>query len=103
MGGVHIVRAIVEREELMRGTHVATTLGDYMGATHQFFALYYRPHDMYVGNLVTALGCIDAGITCIIDNSNNARSSEHSDAAIQALLDSGIRALHASGRAQAGE
>ncbi len=79
------------------------TLGEYMGATHQFFALHYRPHDMYVGNLVTALGCIDAGITCIIDNSNNARSSEHSDAAIQALLDSGIRALHASGPAQFGE
>jgi hypothetical protein len=38
---------------------------------------------MYVGNLVTALGCIDAGITCIIDNSNNARSPEHSDAAIR--------------------
>jgi cytosine/adenosine deaminase-related metal-dependent hydrolase len=81
----------------------ATTLGEYMGATHQLFALHYRPHDMYVGNLITALGCIDAGITCIVDNSNNARSSEHSNAAIQALLDSGIRALHASGRPQAGE
>src|SRR3984893_3893090 len=81
----------------------AATLGDYMSATHQFFALHYRPHDMYVGNLVTALGCIDARITCIIDHSNNARSPEHSDAAIQALFDSGIRALHASGQAQAGE
>ena len=40
---------------------------------------------MYVGNMVTALGCIDAGITCIIDNSHNARSAAHSDAAIQAL------------------
>ena len=81
----------------------ATTLADYMGATHQFFGLHYRPQDIYVGNLVTALGCIDAGITCIIDNSNNSRSAEHSDAAIQALLDSGIRALHASGSPQAGE
>jgi cytosine/adenosine deaminase-related metal-dependent hydrolase len=81
----------------------AATLGDYMGATHQSFALHYRAHDMYVGNLVTALSCIDAGITCIIDNSNNARSSEHSEAAIEALFDSGIRALHASGAAQAGE
>jgi len=81
----------------------ATTLAEYMGATHQFFALHYRPHDMYVGNLLSALGCIDAGITCIIDNSNNARSPEHSDAAIEALLDSGIRAIHASGGAQAGE
>ena len=81
----------------------AATIGDYMGATHQFFALHYRAHDMYVGNMITALGCIDAGITCLIDNSHNSRSSEHSDAAIRALIDSGIRALHASGPPQVGE
>jgi 5-methylthioadenosine/S-adenosylhomocysteine deaminase len=77
-------------------------IGSYMATTHQGFALHYRPHDMYVGNLVTALGCIDAGITCIIDNSHNSRSAAHSDAAIQALLDSGIRAVHASGAPQNG-
>src|SRR5262245_35529330 len=65
-------------------------IAEYMAATHQGFARYYRPRDMYVGNLITALGCIDAGITCIIDNSHNSRSSAHSDAAIQALFDSGI-------------
>ncbi len=58
---------------------------------------------MYVGNLITALGCIDAGITCIIDNSHNSRSPAHSDAAIQALFDSGIRAVHASGAPQSGD
>src|SRR5262249_7875904 len=75
----------------------------YMATTHQGFARYYRPHDMYVGNLITALGCIDAGITFIIDNSHNSRSAAHSDAAIQALLDSGIRAVHASGAPQNGD
>src|SRR3989449_5861957 len=75
----------------------------YMATTHQGFARYYRPHDMYVGNLITALGCIDAGITCIIDNSHNSRTSAHSDAAIQALFDSGIRAVHASGAPQFGD
>jgi cytosine/adenosine deaminase-related metal-dependent hydrolase len=78
-------------------------INEYMATTHQGFARYYRPHDMYVGNLITALGCIDAGITCIIDNSHNARSAAHSDAAIQALFDSGIRAVHASGAPQAGD
>jgi len=77
-------------------------LSKYMATTHQLFALHYRPHDMYVGNLVTALGCIDAGITCIIDNSHNSRSAAHSDAAIQALFDSGIRAVHASGAPMSG-
>jgi cytosine/adenosine deaminase-related metal-dependent hydrolase len=77
-------------------------IGRYMATTHQGFALHYRPRDMYVGNLVTALGCIDAGITCIIDNSHNSRSPAHSDAAIQALFDAGIRAVHASGAPQNG-
>ncbi len=75
----------------------------YTATTHQGFARYYRPRDMYVGNLITALGCIDAGITTIIDNSHNSRSSAHSDAAIQALFDSGIRAVHASGAPQSGD
>jgi len=77
-------------------------IGKYMATTHQGFALHYRPHDMYVGNLVTALGCMDAGITCIIDNSHNSRSAAHSDEAIRALFDSGIRAVHASGAPQNG-
>src|SRR5579871_621760 len=77
-------------------------IGKYMATTNQGFALHYRPQDMYVGNLITALGCIDAGITCIIDNSHNARSAAHSDSAVQALIDSGIRAVHASGAPQAG-
>jgi cytosine/adenosine deaminase-related metal-dependent hydrolase len=77
-------------------------IGNYMATTHQGFAPFYRPHDMYVGNLITALGCIDDGITCIIDNSHNSRSAAHSDAAIEALFDSGIRAVHASGPPQFG-
>lgn len=77
-------------------------IADYMAITHRGFAPYYRPHDMYVGNLVTALGCVNAGITCVIDNSHNSRSSAHSDAAIEALFDSGIRAVHASGPPQFG-
>jgi 5-methylthioadenosine/S-adenosylhomocysteine deaminase len=80
----------------------AVTITDYNAYTHQGFGPFYRPHDMYVGNLATALGCIDAGITCIIDNSHNSRTSAHSDAAIQALFDSGIRAVHASGAPQFG-
>jgi cytosine/adenosine deaminase-related metal-dependent hydrolase len=73
-----------------------------MATTHNGFAPFYRPHDMYVGNLITALGCINAGITCVIDNSHNSRSAAHSDAAIEALFDAGIRAVHASGPPQAG-
>src|SRR6516164_6832867 len=81
----------------------SASIDDYMGATHRGFAPFYQPEDMYVGNLITALGCIDAGITCFIDNSHNSRSAAHSDAAIKALFDSGIRAVHASGAPTFGE
>ena len=88
--------------QLRRINPNAATLAAYSAATHLGFGPVYRPHDMYVGNLITALGCIDAGITCVIDNSHNARTSEHSDEAIRALIESGIRAVHASGAPQAG-
>lgn len=78
------------------GPNIAT-LQDYIGVTHASLAQYYRPRDMYVGNLLSALGCINAGITCMIDNSHNSRSAAHSDMAVRALFDAGIRAVHASG------
>ena len=89
--------------QLRRINPNAATLAEYSAATHLSFAKAYRPHDMYVGNLITALGCIDAGITCVIDNSHNSRSAAHSDMAIRALIDSGIRGVHASGAPLAGD
>jgi 5-methylthioadenosine/S-adenosylhomocysteine deaminase len=89
--------------QLRRINPNSPTLADYSNATHLSFAKAYRPQDMYVGNYLTAVGCIDAGITCVIDNSHNARTAEHSDAAVEALMDSGARAVHASGAPQAGD
>jgi cytosine/adenosine deaminase-related metal-dependent hydrolase len=89
--------------QLRRINPNSPTLPDYMNATHLSFAKAYRPKDHYVGNYITAIGCIDAGITCMIDNSHNSRSAAHSDAAIEALIDSGMRAVHASGPPGAGE
>src|SRR6201996_3137692 len=79
------------------------TLLDYLNSTHFSFAPHYRPEDMYIGNLLTALGALDAGITTIVANSHNARSPAHSDASVDALEDSGIRAVYAPGKPLAGE
>jgi cytosine/adenosine deaminase-related metal-dependent hydrolase len=57
-------------------------------------AQFYKPEDMYAANLISALGCIDSGTTCLMDWSHNSRTAALSDAAIQALFDSGIRAIH---------
>ena len=89
--------------QLRRINPNAATLEDYCNATHFSFAKYYRPRDIYVGNLLTALGCIDAGITTVIDNSHNSRTGAHADAAVEALLDAGIRAVHASGAPVSGD
>ncbi len=57
----------------------------------------YRPEDAYAGNLIGALGAIDAGITTMLDWSHIQNTPEHSDAAIRALQESGIRAVFAYG------
>ncbi|WP_402718279.1 amidohydrolase family protein [Janthinobacterium rivuli] len=89
--------------QLRRINPNAATLEHYCNATHFSFAKYYRPRDIYVGNVLTALGCIDAGITTVVDNSHNSRTAAHSDAAVDALLDAGIRAVHASGAPVSGD
>jgi 5-methylthioadenosine/S-adenosylhomocysteine deaminase len=57
----------------------------------------FRPEDAYVGNLVSALGAIDAGITTLLDWSHIQGSPAHTDAVVQALKDSGLRAVFAYG------
>lgn len=57
----------------------------------------FRPEDAYAGNMVSALGAIDAGITTLLDWSHIQGSPAHTDAVIQALKDSGMRAVFAYG------
>ncbi len=57
----------------------------------------FRPEDAYAGNLVSALGAIDAGVTTLLDWSHIQASPEHTDAVIEALRDSGLRAVFAYG------
>ena len=45
--------------QLRRINPNSPTLPDYMNATHLSFAKAYRPQDHYVGNYLTAAGCID--------------------------------------------
>ena len=57
----------------------------------------YRPEDAYAGNVVSAVGAIDAGVTTLLDWSHIQASPAHTDAVIQALKDSGLRAVFAYG------
>ncbi|HEY4606289.1 MAG TPA: amidohydrolase family protein [Acidimicrobiia bacterium] len=57
----------------------------------------FRPEDAYAGNLVSAVGAIDAGITTLLDWSHIQASPAHTDAVVEALRDSGLRAVFAYG------
>ncbi|GIH16331.1 TRZ/ATZ family hydrolase [Rugosimonospora africana] len=58
---------------------------------------YMRPYDTYNGILLGALEALDAGVTTLLDWSHCVETPEHTDAAVQALRDSGLRAVFAHG------
>jgi 5-methylthioadenosine/S-adenosylhomocysteine deaminase len=57
----------------------------------------YRPLEMYLTTKLTAVASLDAGITTVIDACHLSLSPEHTDAALQALNESGLRVLHMVG------
>lgn len=71
-------------------------------ASSNDFANIYRPEDVYLGGLVSALGALDAGVTTMLDWSHISNTPDHSDAAIAALRASGMRAVYAFGQARSG-
>ena len=56
------------------------------------FAPVYRPEDVYISELFGGLAQLDNGVTTVHDVSQIHHSPAHSDAAIQALFDTGRRA-----------
>jgi 5-methylthioadenosine/S-adenosylhomocysteine deaminase len=71
----------------------------YIDVVAETLGAHYRPLDMYLSTRLTAVASLDAGITTIIDACHSSRSPEHTDAALEALEFSGIRALHMVGAA----
>ncbi len=57
----------------------------------------FSPEDAYVGNLLSCVGAVDAGVTTLLDWSHIQGSPAHTDAVIAALQDSGMRAVFAYG------
>lgn len=82
--------------QLRRSIPDVSDLGQYVMSMLAGVAPSYTPADMHVGTRLAALTALDSGITTMLDFSHNSRSAAHSDAAIQALIDSGIRGVHAS-------
>ncbi|MCI2422341.1 amidohydrolase family protein [Saccharopolyspora sp. K220] len=84
-------------QAFLRGIAADWTLGQYMTGLHLGLSGFFTAEDTYAGNFVGAVEALDSGITTLLDWSHNVNTPEHSDAAVQALADSGIRAVFAHG------
>ncbi|QRG06634.1 amidohydrolase family protein [Xanthobacter dioxanivorans] len=68
------------------------TLLEYFRWVHAGLATRFTPDDIAIATLVGALGQIDAGTTTLVDWCHNNPTPAHTDAAVEALAESGIRA-----------
>lgn len=81
----------------LRGIAADWTVAMYMQAMHRGLATLYRPDDIYIANLVGALNQIHCGTTTLVDWCHNNPTPEHTDAAVDGLVESGIRAVFLHG------
>jgi 5-methylthioadenosine/S-adenosylhomocysteine deaminase len=84
-------------QSLIRHMSTDWTLPQYFSGVRGVLGNNYSPEDMYAANLIAMLDALDSGITTLVDWSHNNNTPEHADAAIQAVLDSGIRCVWAYG------
>jgi 5-methylthioadenosine/S-adenosylhomocysteine deaminase len=82
---------------ILRNVGPDMTLADYMRDINNLAGSVFRPEDMHAANLVSALGTLAAGTTCVLDWSQAQNTPAHSDAAIAGLKESGARAVFGYG------
>ena len=81
----------------IRGIAGDWTMGQYLRGMHANLATGFKPEDIYLGNLAGALTQINGGVTTLFDWSHNNPTPDHTDAAIDGLIESGVRAVFGHG------
>jgi cytosine/adenosine deaminase-related metal-dependent hydrolase len=84
-------------QALFRNIGSDWTLAHYFTGLHGTMSELYRPEDTYAGNLIGTLEALDSGITTLLDWSHNLNTPAHTDAAIDAVSESGARVVFAHG------
>ena len=82
----------------LRGVIADWTMFEYSQRMHATSVPHFTPDDIYLANLIGALGQIHAGTTTLFDWHHCNATSDHSDAAIDALEEGGIRAVYGHGQ-----
>ncbi|MGW8970392.1 amidohydrolase family protein [Streptomyces platensis] len=84
-------------QAVLRSAAVDESLDSYLGRILGDLSGRFTPADVYTGNLLGALECLDTGVTTVQDFSHVQYSPEHSAAAVEALEEAGIRAVFGYG------
>jgi cytosine/adenosine deaminase-related metal-dependent hydrolase len=87
---------------ILRNSMPDADLAEYMKIVNGVLAANFQPEDVYAGNHISAIGALNSGVTTVLDWSQVQNTPQHSDAAIDALLDAGIRAVFAFGPPRGG-
>src|SRR5690348_790662 len=69
----------------LRGFGADWTLTNYFHFYYLNWGKYFRPEDIYAGNLLSAIEAVDAGVTTSVDWSHGLQTTQHADAAVDAL------------------
>jgi cytosine/adenosine deaminase-related metal-dependent hydrolase len=75
----------------LRGFAANWTLLEYFGWIHRGLAKAFTPDDVHIATLVGLVGQLNAGATTVVDWCHNNPTPEHTDAAVDALFESGAR------------
>ncbi|MFC0286650.1 amidohydrolase family protein [Kaistia hirudinis] len=81
----------------LRGLTSNMTLLEYFRWVHRGLATAFTPEDIHIATLAGALGQINAGTTTLGDWCHNNPTPDHTDAAVSALFESGIRSVFLHG------
>lgn len=76
----------------LRGLAANWTLLEYFKNMHAGLATVFEPQDLHIATLAGALNQLNCGTTTLGDWCHNNKTPAHNDAAVQGLLESGIRA-----------
>ena len=86
----------------MRGYGADWTLTQYFVWYYLQWGRTFRPQDIYAGNLLSGLEALDAGVTTTVDWSHGLQTTDHAEAAVQALTEVPGRFVLAYGNIQQG-
>jgi cytosine/adenosine deaminase-related metal-dependent hydrolase len=97
-----VLPGLIDTHRHCWSTSLRTTVADgdfpvYFKVILQTLGPLLRPEDVYISNMLGAIGAINSGVTTVLDWSHIMNSPEYADAAIKGLSDTGVRAIFAHG------